>query len=403
MKLRIGLLLAVTIAAVAWFGLKPAAPPEIEFARAGRQRLESVLATNGKTEPAEWAPVVASSSGRIARVLVERGSRVEAGAPVAVLEGTAAASGVAAAEARLAQARADLAVAESGGRPAELAQIDSSLARLQVERDAAAREAASLARLVERQAATRAEWDAVKDRVAALEAQLSGERARRSALVAPAEVGALRAGLRDAEAGLKAARVRLEQLTLRAPRQGVVYEIDVRAGDWVEAGATVAKAGQISRLRVTIYVDEPDLGRVRAGMPVTLTWDALPGREWRAAVQAVPTQVIALGTRQVGEVVTIAANPEQDLPPGANINAAVRCEVNEHALVIPKAALRREDGKFGVYRLQGGRVEWIPVEIGISSATLAEIRAGLREGDAVALPAEVGLRPGMEVRPRLRP
>lgn len=403
MKLWTGLLLAAIAAAVAWFALTPPAPPEIEFARTSRQRIESVLATNGKTEPVEWAPVAATRSGRVARVLAEQGERIHAGSPVAMLESSEIESEIAAAEARLAQVRSELAVAEAGGRPAELAGIDAALARLTVEREAAAREAASLERLVSKQAATRAELNAAKDRLASLESQIAGETAKRKALIAPAEIPALRARLRDAEAALRAAKRRLEQATLRAPRSGVVYELPVRAGEWVEAGAVLAKVGEISRLRVIIYVDEPDLGRVRAGMPVVLTWDALPGREWRAEVKSAPVQVATLGTRQVGEVITIAENPNHDLPPGANINAAIRSEAVENALTIPKAALRREAGRFGVYLLDGDRIEWRPVELGVSSATLAEIRDGLKDGDAVALPSDVALAAGMRVRPALKP
>lgn len=403
MKLWIGLLLAAVAAAVAWFALTPPAPPEIEFARASRQRIESVLATNGKTEPVEWAPVVAARSGRVARILAEQGERIRAGSPVAVLESSEIESEIAAAEARIAQVRSELSVAEAGGRPAELAQIDAALARLAVEREAAAREAASLERLVRKQAATQAELNAAKDRLASLDSQIAGETARRRSLIAPAELPALRARLRDAEAALQAARLRLEQATLRAPRSGVVYELSVRAGEWAEAGAVLAKVGEISRLRVIIYVDEPDLGRVRAGMPVVLTWDALPGREWRAEVKSAPVQVMTLGTRQVGEVITIAENPNHDLPPGANINAAIRSEAVENALTIPKAALRREAGRFGVYLLNSDRIEWRPVELGVSSATLAEVRNGLKDGDSVALPSDVALAAGMRVRPALKP
>ena len=159
----------------------------------------------------------------------------------------------------------------------------------------------------------------------------------------------------------------------------------------------VAKVGDTSKLRVTVYIDEPDLGRIRKGLPVNITWDAENSREWQGTVEQIPPQVISMGTRQVGEVLTLAENPNHDLPPGANINARIRTQVVDNALTIPKSALRREDGQLGVYVLDGQRLAWRAIEAGASSETRAEVRKGLNEGDSVALPTERPLKNGMEV------
>ena len=58
-----------------------------------------------------------------------------------------------------------------------------------------------------------------------------------------------------------------------------------RAGSYVSPGDLVANVGQAGRLRVRVYVDEPELGRVAVGQPVTITWDALPGQSWPGKVE----------------------------------------------------------------------------------------------------------------------
>jgi HlyD family secretion protein len=207
------------------------------------------------------------------------------------------------------------------------------------------------------------------------------------------------ARLRDAESAAGLARKMIEQSLIRAPIAGVVYKLAVRQGAYLNPGDEVAEVGQLDRLRIIVYVDEPELGRVARGMGVTLTWDALPGREWKGAVEKMPTTVMALGTREVGEVLCAVDNPGRELPPGANINASILSRVADNALVIPKEALRRENNQPGVYSLDGNRVVWRPVETGISSVTLVEVLKGLNEGDAVAAPSDVALRVGLEVRP----
>lgn len=394
------LILPAAAAVAAWLALRPGAPPEVAFAQAARQRIESVLTTNGKTEPLDWTPVVAERAGRLKSVVSSPGKRVSAGDVIAVFESGEAESEIASAESRVAQVRSELATAGAGGRAAELAQLDALVARLRTERETAAREVASLERLVEKQAATRAELNAARDRLAILETQLSAEGKRRGSLVTPAEVEALKARMNEAQASLVMARTKLEKATMRSPRSGIVFEAPHRAGEWVEPGGVLARIGDLTRLRVTIYVDEPDMGKVRAGLPVAITWDAMPGRQWEAVIERPPLQVVALGTRQVGEAISLANNPQSDLPPGANINASIRSRVVEQALAIPKAALRREQGRLGVFLLSGGSLEWKDVQIGVSTATYAEVISGLKEGDWVALPSDTVLSAGMEVKKR---
>jgi hypothetical protein len=147
-------------------------------------------------------------------------------------------------------------------------------------------------------------------------------------------------------------------------------------------------------------VDEPDLGRVAVDVPVRITWDARPGREWWGRVDRLPTQVVAQGTRTVGEVTTIVENPNHDLLPGVTVNATVVSVVVKDALAIPKAALRTLRGTSGVYRLSGKTVVWTPVKPGVSDVNNVQILSGLRLGDRVAEQSgDIEIRNDMRVNP----
>lgn len=393
------IVMVAVLAAAGWLATRGSAPPETPFARVKTETLVSQLTTNGRTEPLDWAPVHAAHAGRVTAVPVHEGQRVSAGTVLAQLAAQEAEAALAASESRVKQSRAEVAILENGGRAGELAQIDGTLKKLRLELEAARRQAASLQRLVEKSAATRNELDSAQDQVAGLEAQIAAESARRSALVMKADVDAARARLAEAQSAYAQARRRLEEASIRAPRSGVVFELPVRPGTWLNEGDLVAKVGDTARLKVVVHVDEPDLGRIRAGLPVAITWDASPGREWQGSVQQTPAQVVALGTRMVGEVATVVENPSQDLPPGANINARIRAQVVENAVTIPKSALRREGSELGVFALEADKLVWRKVSLGVSSETRAQVLAGLKPGDSVALPAERELRPGMTVKP----
>ena len=67
-------------------------------------------------------------------------------------------------------------------------------------------------------------------------------------------------------------------------------------------------------------------------------------------------------------------------------------------MTIPKEAVHRELGQAGVYMLDGDRLEWRKITEGISSATRVAV-SGLKESDAVALPTDKPLKPGIKVTP----
>ena len=116
-------------------------------------------------------------------------------------------------------------------------------------------------------------------------------------------------------------------------------------------------------------------------------------------MEKVPLQVVALGTRQIGEVLCTIDNPDISLIPGTNINAEIRSSVVSNALTLPKEALRREANDTGVLKLEGNQVIWRKVKLGVSSVTRVQILEGLSEGDAVALPVDRQLKSGDEVVP----
>src|SRR5262249_41789953 len=139
---------------------------------------------------------------------------------------------------------------------------------------------------------------------------------KRAALVGASDKSVAEALFREGQAAAAQARRRIAQAEIRAPISGVVYNLPARTGAYVNAGDLIASVGTLDRLRVRVYIDEPELGRIAIGQPVTITWDALPGVSWSGAVDKLPTEVIALGTRQVGEVFCAIENRNRKLVPG---------------------------------------------------------------------------------------
>jgi len=393
------LVLVAAAVAIAWLVSKRVTPPEIPFTKVTRETIVSVLGTNGKVEPIEWRPARAERAGVVTKVLVARGQRVVQNEPLAELDARVATAELAKAQAAIQEAQAQEQLLNQGGRAAERQQIESDLSRTRLDLEAAHKNRQILERLVEKQAATRQELDAARQLVDQLQLRIKSLEEHKAALVTGIDKDIAKARLQEAQSAASVARTALDLSVIRAPMDGIVYDFDLKPGAFVNPGDLMAKVGKLDRVRVTVYVDEPDLGKVRLGEVANITWDPLPGHQWKGMVDKLPTQIVPLGTRQVGEVGCIIENPAHDLLPNANINADIEASAAENALTLPKEAIRRQGSETGVLLLQGDRIAWRRVSLGVSSFTRTQVKSGLGEGDAVALPTDKPIKDGSRVEP----
>ncbi len=398
-KLLLYLLLILAACAAVIIILHKSSPPQVKFTIVKRQTLVSTVPTNGKVEPYRWQAVRVEAAGLISRVDIQNGSRVAQGALLAQLTDPEVQASIDSATARVSEAQANLQLLQSGGKSAELTDIENSLSRARFDLDTEQRELDAVKRLVAKQAATPMEERAAADKLRATQIEITGLEKRRTTQVGKPDIEAAQARLNEADAALRLAKQHSALTIVRAPIAGEVYDLSVRPGAYVNVGDLVANVGTLDRLRVRVYVDEPLLGRVRLGEPVTIRWEAIPGKTWTGAVDQMPASIQTLGSRQVGEVVCAIENPGRDLIPGNNVDAEIRTAVVDQTLVIPKEAIRRDAAGEYVFLLHGDSIERRAIKTAISNVTQAQVVDGLAEGDAIALPSDVELKAGQRVQP----
>jgi HlyD family secretion protein len=393
-------LLAVLI--LWWSFSRGDSAPIIHFSTAKPIRIESSVSTNGKVEPVDWAAARAETAGVVKTIDVQRGQEVKAGQTLVLLDTTSAQSDLASALARQQEAQADTLTLTQGGKASQLANLNDSIRTAQAAIDVAQRNYEAMQRLASQQAATKLQVQDAKDATERAKMQLAALEDQRRTLVTSIDKEVAQARLHGAQAEVGLAQHRVRLGDIRAPISGTLYQFDLKLGAYMQPGDLVGLIGNLDQVKVTVYVDEPDLGRVGVGMPVTITWDARPGLKWFGHVEKLPTQVTALGTRTVGEVTTIVDNPNHDLIPGVTVNATITSKVVPDALAIPKAALRVIQGANGVFKLEGDHLVWTTVKAGISDVNNVEITQGLKQGDKVAdrvvEPSDAEIQNNMRVR-----
>jgi HlyD family secretion protein len=384
-----------------WWSLsRGESPVTLHFSSAHRGTILSTVSTNGKVEPAEWAAARAETSGVVRSVAVQRGQLVTAGQQLVVLDTVSAHSELVAALSKEREARAASATLGQGGRAQAVADLTDSIASAETAVSVAERNYAAMQRLAEKQAATKQQLQDAKDAVDRAQLHLSALKDQKDTLVTASDRFVAEAKLHEAEAAVTLANHKLSLATVTAPIAGTLYQFDLKVGAYLQPGDLVGLVGKLDQVKVIVFVDEPDLGRVALGMPVNITWDARLGQKWQGHVNKLPTEVVALGTRTVGEVTTVVDNPNHDLLPGVSVNVLIVSKVVNDAVTIPRSALRILHGATGVFKLIDKSIAWTPITAGISDVNNVQVVSGLSPGDKVA--DRVVEPTDAEVRDRMR-
>jgi len=374
----------------------------VRTASVERQNLVSTISTNGKVEPQEDFQAHAPMPGQVERLLVEVGQHVAKGQELLRLDASDAASKVAAARAGLAQAQTSLQNMAKGGSQDELLAQRADLAAAQEQVDTLSKQLNTLEQLQARGSASAAEVAQVRQRLNEASAKVAQIKSRQGGRYSSSELAAQQATVIQNRAALSAAQSEYGSVDIHAPFAGTVYSLPVSQYDYVNAGEALLNIADLSRLQVRAYFDEPEIGSLATGQPVTIIWEARPNRVWHGHVEQAPTTVITYGTRNVGECIIAIDDASGDLLPNTNVTVTVTTLHRDNVLSLPREALRTQSTTNFVYRIVDGKLVRTVVSVGVVNRTRVEITGGISQGDVVALGAttETDLTDGMKVKPQ---
>lgn len=396
--LLLGLAVIVVVVLLYLNSRRPSA--RVAVVQASRETFRSSISSNGKVEPIIPYSLRAKFDGFVDRVIAAEGKAVKKGELLLTLDGRAIRSQLDQARAQLAAQEDDLRAAKAGGRADQAAKLASDLRSAEAERNLLQRQQEMLTKLAAQNAATSEEVE--KNRTALERAEASVDEARKTKQEFEHQASLDRDRLdllvEHSKALVNDLQDKVDSTRVVAPTNGTLYSFPVHAGDFVHTGDLLAAIADLHELRVRAYIDEPELGQLKPGQTVVVTWDALPGRTWTGKTEILPRQVVALGTRNVGELLCTIENKGQELIPNTTVD--VRIEINERAgaLVLPRGAVQIDGTHRYVYRLDGGRLHQTEIRVGLSNATQFEVLSGVNAGDFLALPGDTTLRNNMAVR-----
>jgi len=192
------------------------------------------------------------------------------------------------------------------------------------------------------------------------------------------------AAVATAQANLQTARDAMEDTQVRAPITGTVLELDAVLGTVISSptndvagGTVILKMANLDTVQVSALVDETDVGKVRAGLPVTITVDAYPNRRFDGRVLKIEPQAQVTQNVTMFPVDVNISNPDHLLKPGMNTEVEIHIGQRQGVLAVPNAALRT------------------PRDVG-SAAKVLGLDSTIVQRELAAAPATAGPRAGAD-------
>jgi RND family efflux transporter MFP subunit len=182
---------------------------------------------------------------------------------------------------------------------------------------------------------------------------------------------------------------------IRAPFGGAITERFVDPGAFIQQGRIVSMVDP-SKVRVLVDVPESEARASRAGTPVEVRFDALPGKSCRAAVSRSSGSLDA--TLRTMRVEIDVPNPDFAILPGMFARVSLEVDPHPKALVLPEEAVVVQQDKAFVFVDAGGKAKKVVVTTGVEDDHRREILKGLKGDETVLLPAGKALVDGIAVR-----
>lgn len=397
----------------------------VQTGKVVRANIASIVTASGEVKPKTYVNVGANAFGRILKLAVKEGDRVKRGQLLAQLENIQPEADVHANRAALAASQMDAAAAEAALKTAQadLARAQSDLEQKQLDWSRAQG-------LFKDQLIPRSEYDMRK---AAYDASVAGlDQAKARIAQNQAQFQSATGRIKQSEAQLRHFADVLDKTTYTAPYDGVVTNLPVREGEMMvmgiqnAPGSTLMTISDMSIVTAEVKVDETDIVNVRLGQPAEVTIDAIPKKKFKGTVTEIGDNAIlrssGISTSQTTggsqeardfKVVVTLDNPPDNLRPGLSCTAKVTTATRDNAVSIPIQALTirqrgdlvdKKNGKNSeavqaaspenardkeeiqgvfIYRANEKKVEFVPVETGITGITDIEVTSGLKEGDTI--------------------
>ena len=350
-----------------------AIPVQVEEARRGS--ISSFLTSTSNLRALREVDLMAQAEGTVRRVLAEEGDYVREGQLLCVMDDRELVIRLRLTEEKLAQTRIQLEKARIRGQKAQV-QIKNTALELDRKERAYADDLVS-----EEEVAT------LRYRIAELE---HDERA------AASEVREFTHRVSELETEIEQVKLEISRIELRAPFSGHITRRTVELGQTVRGSDALFRLGAFSPLYADVHVAERDVRLVRPGQAASVGFEAGGAESIEGRVIRI-SPVVDESTGTVKVTIELVSS-DALFRPGAFVRVDIRTDTRENATIVPRQALREQDGESFVFLVRDGIAHRRAVRLGYQQDQAVEVLEGAAPGDTLAVAGHGQLNEGAKVR-----
>ena len=422
---RCGLLALTLTAALAFSGCsnkekESEATVTVQVAEVRRGNIERRINAQAVLFPLNQAAIVPKISAPVREFYVNRGSRVQAGQLLAVLENRDLAAAATEIKGGYEQAEASYETTTKAAVPEEVqkAELDVKAARENL--DATQRGYDNRKRLFDQGALPRKDLDQASVTLVQARNQYEIAQKHLESLQAVSKQQELRAAAGQLEAAkgkYLGAEAQLGYSEIRSPISGVVTDRPLYPGEMAAAGGPLITVMDISQVIAKAHIAQQEAALMKVSDSATLSSVAARAPSSEAPAEGdSPDKSADEGGDAQGKVTVVspaldpnsttvevwvqAPNPGGHLKPGSTVRISVLAETARNALIVPAAAVLTDPDKGAMVMVLGsdGRAHQKPVRVGIRQGDDVQITEGLDAGQRVITAGAYGLPDNTKVQ-----
>jgi len=326
----------------------------VKISKVQRGNITESYSFTGNIQPWKEVNIVPDLPGKVARIYVEVGDRVEQGQILAELDTRTA-------KLQLEQAEAGLAVAQANFH-------------------SASRDWERMQNLHKKGTLSPQQYE---------KAQLAYEAAK--------------AQLQQAKAALNLAKHQLEVSIMKAPFNGIITGKNINEGEYINPamggmrpqGSSVVTLMDLSKVKIEVHVSERDVGKIHIGQKANITVDAYPGRRFHGEVSNINPAADPM-TRSFAVEITVA-NPEMKLRAGMFARVEIVTAERKNVLLIPVDGILSKGSKSYAFVVENGKARKRPLQLGLQEGSMVQVVSGLQEGEKIITIGKEMVKDGTEV------
>jgi len=203
-------------------------------------------------------------------------------------------------------------------------------------------------------------------------------------------------GVTQADVQVKKAQMDLEKAKISAPFSGIICNIQVAPQEHVSNAQELFTLVNIDQIQVHAKVLESEVGKMKTGREVILSFSAYQGKDFKGIVKSI-SPIIDPEDRTC-KVIVVMHNPDEVIKPGMHAEVEIITDIYPDRLLIPQEAILLRGGRKLAFVVEGDLAKWRYLELGLENEDYAEVIDGVQEGEEVAVEGHFTLAHDARIR-----